>query len=343
MNAIEVRSITKIYQTVPTTGRAYVRGMKEQGPGLWIKNLLKLKTQKMRRVIALNEVSFDVKMGEIFAIVGPNGAGKTSLIKILSGLLYPTSGNAKILGTDLVREHEKIKDKIAYVSTSGWMGLEWQLTVYENLLFYADLMRMTRKKAKSKIGEVVSALGMESYVEKTVPQLSAGMREMVTLARGLMAERPIIYLDEPTTSLDPFAREKFWKYVLTLRMEKACTIIFSSHDPSEIEGYADRIMFLKNGKVLQISCPAEIIEEFSKVKIYQADLSNFKIRRFPPELVEVIDIFSLSDSRVKMRFLLKGKLNDFVDFLVSNGATIHNISRDSPKISDAYVRITKDE
>lgn len=315
--------------------------MKEQGPGLWAKNIFKLRTQKMRAVVAVNALSFSVEEGEIFGIVGPNGAGKTTLIKLLSGLLYPTSGNAKILNFDLVDDHEKVKDKIAYVSTSGWMGLEWQLTVYENLLFYADLLKIPRKMAKTAINDVIMSLGMNEYVGKTIPQLSAGMRQMLTIARGLIANRPIIYLDEPTTSLDPFARKKLWDFIL--KHKKNRTVIFSSHDPKELEGYADRVMIIKDGKSLVISKPENLLREFSTSRIYQAELSNVRSAFELDEMVEIIDAFSVADKRIKLRFSLKGSLNDFMTFLLSKNAVIHNITRSSPSISDAYVRIVKDE
>ncbi len=310
--------------------------MKEQGPGLWVKNVFKLRTQKMRKVVATNALSFSVEMGEIFGIVGPNGAGKTTLIKLLSGLLYPTSGNARILNFDLINDHEKVKDKIAYVSTSGWMGLEWQLTVYENLLFYADLLKIPRKISKPVIDKVINALGMEGYLKKTIPELSAGMRQMLTIARGLIADRPILYLDEPTTSLDPFARKRLWDFIL--ENKKSRTIIFSSHDPKEIEGYADRIMIIKNGKSLIVSKPEELLKKFSMGQIYQAELSN--VNDFDlDKMVKIIDIFSLSDKKIKIRFSLKGSLNDLVTFLLSKNVVIHNITRTRPSISDAYLRI----
>jgi ABC-2 type transport system ATP-binding protein len=334
--AIVANQLTKIYQTVSTSVKARVRGMKEQGPGLWIKNAFKLTNQKMREVVAVDSLSFSVERGEIFAIVGPNGAGKTSLIKMLSGLLYPTSGNAKVLGLDLIEDHERIKDKIAYVSTSGWMGLEWQLTVYENLLFYADLLRIPRKKAKRTISQVMEELEMNDYAQKTIPQLSAGMRQMLTIARGLIAERPIIYLDEPTTSLDTFARKRMWK--LLLKRRKKQTVIFSSHDPQEIEYYADRIMMIKNGRALIISRPEVLLKEFVTEQIYQAELSNVKLSQLKDK-VKAIDAFSLSDRSLKIRFSLEESLNDFLTFLISNGVIIHNITKSEPRISDAYVRI----
>ncbi len=336
LQSIKVTDLTKIYETTPINKKA----RKEQGPGLWIKKLLRLRNQKMKRIVALNSVSFFVNFGEIFGIVGPNGAGKTSLIKILSGLTYPTSGNAKILGFDLIKDHERIKDKISYVSTSGWMGLEWQLTVYENLLFYGDLMRLSRKKSKAKIEELANALGMEKYMSKTIPQLSAGMREMLTLARGLLIDRPIIYLDEPTTSLDPFAREMFWKYVNSHLKDHS--VIFSSHDPSEIEKYANRIMFISKGHVLKISKPAELLKNISNLKIYQAELSNAQNLSFDSK-IDIIDKISLSDKRIKLRFVLNGSLNEVVKFLAQKGVLIHNITMVRPKISDIYKGIINEE
>ncbi len=340
MDVIATDTLTKVYQTVPTSVKAKVRGMKEQGPGLWIKNAFKLTSQKMKNVVAVKNLSFSVQRGEIFAIIGPNGAGKTSLIKMLSGLLFPTSGSAKILGFDLVKDHEKVKDKIAYVSTSGWMGLEWQLTVYENLLFYADLLRIPRRRAKSIIAEVVEGLAMEDYVQKTIPQLSAGMRQMLTIARGLISQREIIYLDEPTTSLDPFARRKLWRYLLKRREKQ--TVIFSSHDPQEIEGYADRIMILKDGESLVISKPQALLKEFLTDQIYQAELSKVNLSELK-EKVKMIDAFSLTDQRLKVRFSLYGTLNELLNFLLSHGIIIHNITRSSARISDVYARFIRDE
>ncbi len=339
--AVVTNSLTKIYNTVPTSVKAKVRGMKEQGPGLWVKNAFKLTSRNSRRVVAVDALSFSVELGEIFAIVGPNGSGKTSLIKMLSGLLYPTSGNAKVLGFDLVKDHEKIKDKIAYVSTSGWMGLEWQLTVYENLLFYADLVRIPRKKAKPVILQTMKELGMDAYAQKTIPQLSAGMRQMLTIARGIIAKRPIIYLDEPTTSLDPFARKRMWEYLLKRRKEQ--TVIFSSHDPHEIEEYADRIMILKNGKALIISKPQVLLKEFITEQIYQAELSNVNLSDLK-EKINVIDALSLSDKNVKIRFSLSsGNLNDLLTFLISKRVTIHNITKSNAQISDVYTRFINGE
>ncbi len=340
MHAIVTNSLTKIYETVPSSTRSHVRGMKEEGPGLWIKNALKLKSQKIRTIAAVNSLSFSVEVGEVFGVIGPNGAGKTTLVKLLSGLLYPTSGDAKILGLDLVNDHEKIKDKIAYVSTSGWMGLEWQLSAYENLLFYADLLRIPRKVSKVKIAEVTASLGMEKYMKKTIPQLSAGMRQMLTIARGFIADRLIIYLDEPTTSLDPFARKRVWNFIL--KHNRDHTVIFSSHDPKEIEGYADRVMIVKNGKRLAISKPEAFLRDFSTSQIYEAELSNVNAFNWG-EAVEIINALLITDKRIKMRFSLNGSLNDFITALLSKNVVIHNITRSSPNISDAYMKVIKDE
>ena len=339
MYAISTSSLTKIYQTVPDDAKAHVRGVKERGPGLWVKNIFKLRTQKMRKIVAVRDLSFSVEVGEIFGIIGPNGAGKTTLIKLLSGLLYPTSGNAKILNYDLLDDHEKVKDKIAYVSTSGWMGLEWQLTAYENLLFYADLLKIPRKEAKTALDDVIESLGMVGYVGKTIPQLSAGMRQMLTIARGFIANRPIIYLDEPTTSLDPFAKEKMWNFVLKLK--KNHSVIFSSHDPKELKGYADRIMIIKNGKSLIVSKPQILLKEFSTGRIYQAELSNANLSDFN-ETIRIIDAFSLGNKKLKLRFTLKGSLNDFITLLLYKKIVIHNITRDSPSISDVYARFVNE-
>ena len=151
------------------------------------------RSNKATTLLAINHVSFSVSKGEIFGIYGANGAGKTTLIKLLSGLLGPTNGTIIIDGN---KNNKNIKDKVSYISTNGWMGLEWQLTALENLILYGNMFGISANLLKDRCNDVLEEMGMTESKDKYISQLSAGMRQKITIARGLILDRPIIYRSE---------------------------------------------------------------------------------------------------------------------------------------------------
>ncbi|MBN2391029.1 MAG: ABC transporter ATP-binding protein [Anaerolineae bacterium] len=244
---IKVSHIDKTYQ-------GFDIDRKEGGIALWIKNLSRLTANRASPVQALKDVTFSVTQGEIFGIFGANGAGKTTLIKILSGLLLPDRGTVDIAGkTDI---HE-IKETISYISTNGWMGLEWQLTAYENLLLYGQLFGMSGATLRARCDAALHRLEMDDARNKAVSALSAGMRQKITLARGLLLNRPVLYLDEPTVSLDVQSSA----HVRALMQEyavKGTTILVTSHNPVDL-GVCDRILFLHRGHLVGLGTMDELL------------------------------------------------------------------------------------
>ncbi|MBN1964710.1 MAG: ABC transporter ATP-binding protein [Anaerolineae bacterium] len=249
---ITVSGISKTY-------RGYDIDHKESGVVLWAKNAFKLTSNRASSVQALANISFAVHQGEVFGIYGPNGAGKTTLIKILSGLLLPGTGTIEVngyLGSD------RIKEQVSYVSTNGWMGLEWQLTTYENLVLYANLFGLSRAGLRARCEAALARFGMLEAQNKRISELSAGMRQKVTLARGFLLDRPILYLDEPSVSLDvPSAtalRTVLSEYVRsTDDLSQRKTLLITSHNPLDL-AICDRVLLLHRGGVLALGSLDEL-------------------------------------------------------------------------------------
>jgi len=243
---------------------------KESGIGLWIKSAFRLTSNRARTVRALDDVSFQIEAGEIFGIYGANGAGKTTLIKILSGLLLPESGSERVNGCTGIDE---IKDQISYISTNGWMGLEWQLTVYENLMLYGHIFGIPTSELRRRCDSVLGLFGMVAGKDKHISELSAGMRQKVTLMRGFLLDRPILYLDEPTVSLDVQSSAALRQILVDAARRDGKTVIVTSHNPVDLS-ICRRIMLLYAGHVIALGCEAELASPLQGIKALRLTCAN---------------------------------------------------------------------
>jgi len=254
---IELHNVSKQYRGLTVN--------KDSGIYLWIKNIITLTGNRSAALLALNKISFSVSKGEIFGIYGENGAGKTTLIKILSGLLHPTEGEVKIDGLSGKRH---IKNTVSYISTNGWMGLEWQLSARENLILYGNLFGLSGRKLSRKCDEVLEAVGMTEAKDKYISQLSAGMRQKITIARGLILDRPVIFYDEPSVSLDVPSARNLRSLIRADAAENRRTALIASHNTEDLS-ICGRIMFLSGGEIIAIGKPEELKEPFSGLEIIE--------------------------------------------------------------------------
>lgn len=219
------------------------RGISYNGDGgiyLWIKNIVNLTSNRASSILAINNLSFSVDQGEIFGIYGSNGAGKTTLIKLLSGLLLPSTGSVSIHGCTELKD---IKNMVSYISTNGWMGLEWQLTAKENMILYANIFGISGKSLDLRCDEVLASLGMTEARDKLISQLSAGMRQKITIARGLIINRPIIFYDEPSVSLDVQSARELRALIQADAAHNHRTTIIASHNEEDLS-ICDKIKIL---------------------------------------------------------------------------------------------------
>jgi ABC-2 type transport system ATP-binding protein len=214
---------------------------------------------------AVNDVSFSIRPGEILGLLGPNGAGKTTTIHMLLGLITPTSGSVHVFGMDLETHREEILQQVNFSST--YISMPLALTVEENLWVVARLYGLS--DIKRRVDEIVKKLDMEEFRRKITRKLSSGQMTRLTLAKAFLTEPKILFLDEPTASLDPDIAHKIRALLKEERRSAGLSILYTSHNMREMEEMSDRIIFLQRGKIVAEGTAQEIVARFG-----QADLEE---------------------------------------------------------------------
>ena len=222
-------------------------------------------TKRFGEFTAVNDVSFTIKPGEILGLLGPNGAGKTTTIQMLLGVVTPTAGSIQMFGLDLAVHRETILQQVNFSST--YISMPYALTVEENLSVVARLYGMT--DVPRRIDEIVKKLEMEEFRHKVTRKLSSGQMTRLTLAKAFLTEPKILFLDEPTASLDPDIAHKIRALLKDERQSSGLSMLYTSHNMREMEEMSDRIIFLQRGKIVAEGTAAEIVARFG-----QADLEE---------------------------------------------------------------------
>ena len=228
--------------------------------------------RKGESVIALEDISLVVDKGEIHGLLGPNGAGKTTLIKILSTILLPTSGRAEVMGHDVVEETRAVRRLFGLVF-GGDRGLYTRLTARQNLDYWAALYEVPTAETGGVVERLIELVGLGERSDDRVETFSRGMRQRLHLARGLVADPPILFLDEPTVGLDPVASLDFRKMVTDLRA-RGKTIFIATHDMAEAEAICDRVTLIDHGEILATESPRTLgswISAFEWVELHELD------------------------------------------------------------------------
>lgn len=216
-------------------------------------------TKKFGDFIATNNLSLEVYRGEIFGFLGANGAGKTTAIRMLTGLLKPTSGYASVAGYDVYLESEKIKQNIGYMSQK--FSLYEDLTVLENLKFFGGIYGLNKITIKTKSEELVSKLGMENISKKLIKELPLGWRQKVAFSVAVFHNPAIVFLDEPTGGVDPIVRRQFWDLIYNAS-DSGITIFVTTHYLDEAE-YCKRVSIMDEGSIKAIGKPSELKKKFN--------------------------------------------------------------------------------
>jgi len=235
-------------------------------------------TKKFGNFTAVNNISFSVRKGEIFAFLGPNGAGKTTTIKILTTLLSPTSGNVKLNGYSPITEEDKVRHSFGIVFQDP--SLDDELTAYENMEFHAVLYSIPKSVRKKRIEELLRFVELWDRKGSQVKTFSGGMKRRLEVARGLLHHPDILFLDEPTLGLDAQTRSHMWDYVLKLAKRKKMTVFLTTHYLEEAERVAERIAIIDHGKIVQTGSSRELRERNSSKTLEEAYLkiTGHKIR-----------------------------------------------------------------
>lgn len=209
-----------------------------------VKNL----TKKFRNIIAVDNISFQVRQGEIFAFLGPNGAGKTTTIRILTTLLKPTSGTLTVNGFDPIKEKDKVRSSFGIVFQDP--SLDSDLTAYENMEFHAIMYHLSKEVRRQRIERLLKMMELWDRRNELVKNFSGGMKRRLEIARGLTHHPKILFLDEPTLGLDPQTRNRIWEHIKELNKKENMTVFFTTHYMEEAEEVSDRIAIIDHGRII---------------------------------------------------------------------------------------------
>jgi ABC-2 type transport system ATP-binding protein len=279
-------------------------------------------TKKYASLTAVDDVSFDVNSGEIFGFLGPNGAGKTTLIRILTTLVKPTGGNAKVVGRDVVKEPDAVRRGIGVVPQA--MTSDLDLTGYENMDIYGRFYGMPSTERKGRIKYLLEMVGLTSRANDLVATYSGGMRRRLEVARALVHKPDILFLDEPTIGLDPQSRIVIWDFLGKLREEDSITLFLTTHYMEEAEALCNRVAIIDAGKIIVLGSPEEL-----KSQIPGNDIVSLGVENFSESLVERIR---------KLPFVHRVKTeDDSIRVYVDNGAQNLPILLDEVKASGGKI------
>ncbi|MFI5265142.1 MAG: ATP-binding cassette domain-containing protein [Candidatus Levyibacteriota bacterium] len=241
--------------------------MKDDANIIIVKNLIK----KFGDLTAVNDISFTVKRGGIFAFLGPNGAGKTTTIKMLTTLLAPTDGSITINGFDAVKEKDHVRKSFGIVFQDP--SLDDELTAYENMEFNGVLYKVPQAELQPRIEELLKFVELWDRKKELVKTFSGGMKRRLEVARGLLHHPKIFFLDEPTLGLDPQTRNHIWSHLKNLQKQQNITIFFTTHYMEEAQNIADKIAIIDHGQIIALGSVNDLLAKTKTKTLEQAFLS----------------------------------------------------------------------
>jgi ABC-2 type transport system ATP-binding protein len=310
-----------------------------------VKDLRKTFRSKDRKskgatVEAVRSINFAVQKGEIFGFLGPNGAGKTTTMRMLCTLLTPTSGTATIAGFDLLSQQESVRKAIGYVSQVG--GMERESTGRENLLLQARLYGMSKSAAQARIAAILSFLQLESFADRRTSTYSGGQRRIFDLASGIVHEPQLLFLDEPSTGLDPQNRAHVWEHVKKLN-ERGATIFLSTHYLEEADALCCRVAIIDHGNIVALGSPSELKREISGdiVKLGFADLSGAQRALAALQTTAFVKDSSITETTLNLH-VEQGDENlpALMMTLHRQNIAIKNIRLSRPSLDDVFLKLT---
>jgi ABC-2 type transport system ATP-binding protein len=294
------------------------------------------------KVRAVDGVTFDVKKGEIFGLLGPNGAGKSTLIRLLCTLTRPTSGTAKVVGFDVVKEANDVRKHIGLVAEK--MIMYNHLTAYENLLLFGKLHNVPKETLTKRIDDLLELVQMSKWRNTRVGDFSTGMRQKINVIRGLIHMPELLFLDEPTLGLDPQSSVDIRELTQRLNREHGVTIILTTHYMDEADMLSDRIALVDHGKIAALGTPAELKKQVSGSDTVILDVN---ICNLAPEIVagikslECVDkVLTEKPNELKIFARGQGSVDNIIDVVRSNGGKIDMIKNVEPSLEDVFLKIT---
>ena len=296
-------------------------------------------TKKFGSLVAVDHMDLSVKAGEVFGFLGPNGAGKTTTVRILCGLMMPTSGNAIVVGHDVVKEPEEVKQRIGYMPQA--YGLYDDLTVEENLEFFGSVYRLPSDERRKRADEILQLVRLEEFRKQFAGQLSGGMKRRLSLAVSLIHNPELLILDEPTAGIDPPLRRIFWEYFRELN-KRGVTFFINTHYMDEAE-LCDRLALISYGRLVSVGSPMELKREAvggERVELVTADLSRTDGILKGSELVREI---STSGGGIQVIVdEAASAIPRLTSLLREHGVEVLQVRQLQPSLEDVFIKLVQE-
>jgi ABC-2 type transport system ATP-binding protein len=295
-------------------------------------------TKKFGEFTAVNNLSFDIEKGEVFGLLGPNGAGKSTTMAMLSTMLKPSSGQAWVNGYDILRNEAEVRKSIGIVFQDP--SLDEELTAYENMDFHARLYRIPKNERQKKITELLKLVELDEKKDNLVKTYSGGMRRRLEIARGLLHEPKVLFLDEPTLGLDPQTRNHLWDYIDRLNQEKGITIILTTHYMEEADKLCHRIAIIDKGQIIALDTSEKLKNDVGGdiITIVSSEKDNlYSVVRSLPGISNI----EVHDSSITIGLHNAEKhVAQIVNMASESGVPIDSISIHKPTLEDVFLHFT---
>ncbi|MCX7919349.1 MAG: ABC transporter ATP-binding protein [bacterium] len=293
-------------------------------------------TKTFHKFVAVDKVNLRIKKGEIYGFLGPNGAGKSTTVRMLCGIIAPTSGTGKVLDYDIVKDVEQIRLRIGYMSQK--FSLYEDLTVLENLLFYAGIYSVPEHEKNERINSMLALSGLSDRKNELTRNLAGGWKQRLALACAIMHKPELLFLDEPTSGVDPISRRNFWDLIYSFS-EKGVTIMVTTHYMDEAE-HCDRLGFIYGGKLIAEGSPSELKQKNMQGELVELDaqpmmcaIENLKQMK---EITDVTFYGSLIHFVTKDANAMK---HTIISSLKENGITVTRYTHIPPSLEDIFVSL----
>ena len=300
-------------------------------PAILTENL----TRRFGEFVAVDHISFQVNQGEVVGYLGPNGSGKTTAIRMLLGLLEPSEGHATVLGYDAFRQTEEVRARSGYMSQK--FALYDELTVWENIEFYGGVYGV---RDKEKLNETLARVGLTGYEREKTAGLSAGWRQRLALSIALVHQPKLLFLDEPTSGVDPNARRVFWDLIYDLA-DEGTTVLVTTHYMDEAE-YCERVGIMRDGKLLAMDTPVNLKEETLPGPVWDVFATPLESTLDVLSALDGVLCASLAGNHLRIITDLNVKDIDLREAMKAANTDVADIQRGDPTLEDVFLSLAKD-
>jgi ABC-2 type transport system ATP-binding protein len=298
-------------------------------------------TKKFGDFAAVDNVSFSVNKGEIFGFLGPNGAGKSTTIKMMTTLLYPTSGSGRICGYDIVRDRDQVRSSIGIVFQDR--SSDWWLTGRENLDFHARMYNLGRGERRKKIDEVLALLDLTGKENVKLYDLPEGVRRRFEVARGFMTSPEVVFLDEPTIGFDIKARMDLWEEIKKAREREGVTVSLTTHYIEEADYLCDRVAIIDQGKIIAMDKPSKLKEDVGVDLIILQLANSSQVPEFINEVRKLGWVKEAQEYGNGVRLDVErgeGRIAELVEFAERKRFVVASVDEREPNLEDVFVQLT---